>query len=122
MNKAFTQRYVTQRIKDGFSFTFYCDLCQRSYETEEIKTESFTEALQKAQSVAYLYFNKCHKCGKWICDEHYDESIMECVECSALKTRKQIKKNLKNTRKCKKCGTYIEEENCFCTLCGRAIQ
>lgn len=121
MDKAFTQRYETKRVKDGFSFIFYCDLCNAYYETEEIITDSFTEAFQKAQSIAYLYFNKCHECGKWICDDHYNVDVMECVECSGIKTRKGIKKSLITVRRCKNCGTYVEEENCFCTLCGKEI-
>jgi hypothetical protein len=93
MGKVFTQRYKTHRTKDGFRFAFYCDLCETLYETEEIITDSFEDALQKGQDVARLYFNKCHKCGKWICDEHYNENVMECIECSRPATlRKPIKK------------------------------
>lgn len=54
MNKDFTQRYKIHRMKDGFSFTFYCDLCESFYETEVIITESFEEALQKGQNDARL--------------------------------------------------------------------
>jgi len=60
--------------------TFYCsvehenitiDLCQ-------LKEE---QALQEAWSKARMYFNRCHKCGGWVCDEHYNEDVMKCIIC-----------------------------------------
>jgi len=95
MEKAFTQIYKTHRTIDGFSFTFYCDLCQSSYQTEEIKTDSFVTAFQKGQEVARLYFNRCCKCGKWVCDEHYNEDVMECIECSTPEIRRKPLKKMK---------------------------
>jgi hypothetical protein len=89
MEKAFTQRYKTYHTKDGYRFTFYCDLCETYYETEEIISDSFSEALQKGQNEAKFYFNKCHECGKWICDEHYNEDVMKCIECSRPSTRRE---------------------------------
>lgn len=120
MNKAFTQRYKTHRTANGFGFSFYCDLCEKSFNTDIIATYSFAWAFQQAQVIAKLHFNKCHKCGKWVCDQHYNENVMMCIECQpkdeAVKIVKKAKAGLSLI--CRKCGSEIETGNCFCTKCG----
>lgn len=124
MYKAFTQKYKTHHMANGFSFTFYCDLCEKSFDTDEFLTDSFVQAFYEAQAISKPYFNKCHKCGKWICDEHYNENVMMCVECQpkgeALKNEKKENKYIMSPI-CKRCGSRVETENCFCTKCGNII-
>ncbi len=93
MENAFTRHYKRKKHKSGYSFIFYCDLCNKKYCTDIIP-ESSTNALITAQKIAKQYFNKCHQCGKWICDEHYDENNMQCVECSAIQVGKDRKKQI----------------------------
>jgi len=124
MNKAFTQRYKTHRTANGFGFTFYCDLCEKPFSTDIIVTYSYTEAFQQAQVMAKLHFNKCHKCGKWVCDEHYNKNVMMCIECQPKGEAVEIARKIKAISPliCRRCGYEIEEENCFCTKCGNKTQ
>ena len=82
MTAVFTRRYETHKTLRGFCFTFYCDLCDGSVTTPEYQTDAFEEALSLAQSEARRQFNMCHQCGRWICDEHYNEDEMQCIACA----------------------------------------
>ncbi|MGB4661351.1 MAG: hypothetical protein WBI07_19415 [Mobilitalea sp.] len=84
MGEGFTQHYKIKKHLNGYSFIFYCDLCNKKYETIIINQNSLQDTIDLAQKTAKQYFNKCHKCGKWICDEHYDENLMLCTLCSLL--------------------------------------
>lgn len=122
MARAFTRRYDTVRVRHGFRFIFYCDLCEAGYETDEYLIESFHTAFERAQEEAQYYFNMCHKCGKWICDEHYNQDIMQCVECSVLPNRRRIKPDIPATKTCHHCRSVVDTGNCYCTLCGTPIK
>lgn len=123
MNKAFTQKYKTYRTANGFRFTFCCDLCEKSFDTKTITTYSFAQAFQQAQAIAKLHFNKCHKCNKWVCDEHYNENVMLCIECKPKNGKTTFVKISRADPPliCRKCGFEIETGNCFCIRCGNRI-
>jgi hypothetical protein len=65
-----------------YSFSFYCDECSAGYTTSPITAENEEAALATAKQRAQPYFNRCHKCGKWVCDIHYNEDAMQCVGCA----------------------------------------
>ena len=89
MTAVFTRRYETHKTLRGFCFTFYCDLCDGSVTTPEYQTDAFEEALSLAQSEARRQFNMCHQCGRWICDEHYNEDEMQCIACAPRRERRR---------------------------------
>ena len=122
VSRAFTTRYNTVRTQQGFRFVFYCDLCYTKYETEEYRLDSFREAFELAQEEAQYHFNMCHKCGKWICDEHYNQNVMECVECSFMRGRRKTKPGIPTTKTCPHCGAErLEIGDCYCPICGASV-
>lgn len=67
---------------ETFQFAFVCDLCDGSYITRPIRASSAKEALEQARLEARRHFNRCHCCGRWICDDHYNEDVMMCTACA----------------------------------------
>ena len=121
MNRVFSQRYETHKTKGGFAFTFYCDLCDRNVTSGVYFTKCFDDALSEAQAYAKRYFNMCHTCGKWICDEHYAEDDMQCIICSSQKERRPPEILISGIKTCPRCGRNNENCNCFCHCCGKSI-
>lgn len=121
MSKAFTKRYDTIKTPCGFRFAFYCDLCDKEYLTREYATSSFMEAFYQAQEEAQLQFNMCHQCGIWTCDEHYNQNVMACIRCAPIPGRKKFKQSDAAKKRCLYCGAALEQENCFCPECGKAV-
>jgi hypothetical protein len=64
-------------------------MCDYSYTTGWIAAGSDDEAQLLAEKEARHYFNGCHKCGRWICDDHYDMNEMMCVDCAQLPRMKE---------------------------------
>ena len=82
-------RYFTPHgfmvCKNGsYRFSFFCALCDDCYTTGRVIADSVSEALAIARQEARPHFNRCHKCGRWICDRHYNIDEMMCVECVPL--------------------------------------
>jgi hypothetical protein len=84
----FTARYTMIGEDGGFRFRFYCQLCEEGHLTGLISAGSFDEAFQIACSQAKRHFNGCHRCGKWVCDAHYNEDEMMCSNCAPQMGRK----------------------------------
>ena len=51
------------------------------------------------------HFNMCHACGKWVCDLHYNEETMNCVECAPKKMY------------CYECGKEVLIHEKYCKNC-----
>lgn len=103
----FTPKRRTEQSEDGYRFTFSCELCSHSYTTPVFPTRSLREALPLGERDARRHFNRCGRCHRWVCDEHYNENRMMCTECAP--------------RICVQCGASLLRDAQFCTLCG-AIQ
>lgn len=82
MVETLTSRFETIRTAGGWRFVFFCDLCESRYESVEFSCECPEEAFILAAEEAQSRFNRCHRCGKWICDRHYNIDVMECTECA----------------------------------------
>lgn len=82
MKSKFMARKRMHREGESYSFSFYCDYCSAGYTTSPITAENEGEALVIAKKRAQPYFNLCHNCGKWVCDTHYNEDLMQCIECA----------------------------------------
>jgi uncharacterized OB-fold protein len=83
-------------------------MCDYSYTTGWITAGSEDEARLLAEKEARQYFNGCYKCGRWICDEHYDKNEMMCVDCAQLAKEKTLlfdRGNIVSELPC-----YIEKE------------
>ncbi len=103
--KFLPRRYERRKTGDGYVFSFTCDLCHHTVLTPEIKTNSPNDAWEYVG----LHFNMCHCCSKWVCDIHYNEETMTCVECSPKKMY------------CCKCGHELLLGEKHCTNCGNKI-
>ena len=77
----FNARYTMSAENGGYRFRFYCAFCDGGYTTGLIHADCLETALSLAKQEAKHYFNGCHKCGKWICDRHYNIDEMTCTEC-----------------------------------------
>ena len=85
------KKYTKEETSSGFVFSFYCDLCKHSVVSPVLTEDSPDTAWDAAQKK----FNMCHKCGKWVCDTHYNEEEMTCIECTPKKMY------------CSECGSEI---------------
>lgn len=98
MGERFTNKYDTYKTEKGYRFTFYCDLCSFPVMSGTLINDSFDSALEQAQTYAKRYLNMCHKCGKWICDRHYNENEMQCIECCPVSEERQIHRIVPGSR------------------------
>ena len=83
MDVSFTPKSVMWQEDGAYCFTFFCALCQNGHTTGLIGSASTRDALAFAQQEARPYFNRCHICGRWVCDTHYKEAVMACTHCAA---------------------------------------
>ena len=67
---------------DTYQITYTCAMCDYHYTTELINAKSETDARLLTEDDARLLFNGCRKCGRWVCDEHYNMGEMMCVRCA----------------------------------------
>lgn len=102
MLQAFTKRCTDESTADEFSFTFYCDLCNKPWKSVPIpfsqakqkcfltgllglKTslwkEEHKDAFERANREAMFHFNRCTECKKWVCDDDFLEEENICLEC-----------------------------------------
>lgn len=85
MSLEFTSKSRVVRDEGKYVFTFFCDMCDRGCTTQVTGADSQKTAMKRAREEARQYFNLCHRCRKWVCDTHYNEDVMLCVECAPKK-------------------------------------
>jgi hypothetical protein len=84
-------KHVLIGMDGGYQIQYICALCSYHYTTGWIKAGSETVARGIAEREARRFFNGCHDCGRWVCDDHYDMKEMLCLTCSE-KNRSKAKK------------------------------
>ncbi len=82
MAAEFTSKSRVMRHGDKYICTFFCDLCDYGYSVDSVAEEKLRDTVMRAGEEARRHFNLCHRCRKWVCDEHYNEDVMMCVECA----------------------------------------
>jgi hypothetical protein len=75
------RKFNISTLQGGFRVTFYCSACDRKVTKEIYNVDNVEQALIVGWLESRKYFNRCHKCCAWVCDEHYNESVMKCVFC-----------------------------------------
>ncbi len=100
----FTPKCRIDHLAEGYRFTFTCERCEHSYTTPALLAESLRQTLALAERDARFHFNRCQRCGRWVCDAHYNENWMMCTDCAP--------------RICGQCGTALGNADQFCTVCG----
>jgi hypothetical protein len=78
----FTAKSTMAEENGRYRFTFLCALCGEGRSTQPIAADTAQEALEAARREARVYFNRCHRCGRWVCDDHYNEDVMLCTGCA----------------------------------------
>ena len=73
---------------DTYQITYMCAMCDFHHMTEMIYAKSESDARLLTEDEARRSFNGCHKCGRWVCDEHYNMAEMMCVCCAAKERNK----------------------------------
>lgn len=68
-------------LNDELTVTFYCSSCDMNVTIDICDVNNMEQALKEAWKEARKYFNRCHYCGAWVCDEHYNENVMKCISC-----------------------------------------
>ena len=76
-----TCKFEISAIKDGYRVTFYCSAGDQKHTGEVYDSQTVEQALKIAWNESKKYFNRCHQCGDWVCDEHYNEDVMKCIIC-----------------------------------------
>ncbi|MGI6192168.1 MAG: hypothetical protein ACOYI3_01205 [Christensenellales bacterium] len=81
MIREFTAKYIMESDEGFYRFKFFCSLCDYARTSGRIKASSAATAFKLAANEARKYFNRCCRCGKWVCDGHYNEDEMACDSC-----------------------------------------
>ena len=99
---------------DGNRYRFYCGLSGAlACTTKPFHEKTPEEELQIAwDTVGKKYFNRCHKCGRWVIDAAYNAEVLECVECAPYEAEPKYRKN---------CGVRIKTPARTCTSCGHKL-
>ncbi len=85
MENQFMVGYEVRTTPRGKRYAFFCQLTgEEVCQTEPITEQNPQLALALAKKSARPYFNRCQKCGRWICDKAYNIDEMMCVECAPL--------------------------------------
>lgn len=103
----FTAKRRTVREDAGFRLTFFCEICGSGYVTPPLACDTPKEAVRLGEQDARLHFNRCGSCHRWVCDEHFNENQMMCIDCAP--------------RICARCGTTIPKGVDLCTICGTSL-
>ena len=75
------EKFNIAGLNGGLTVTFYCSSCDMNVTMDICDVNNMEQALKEAWKEARKYFNRCHYCGAWVCDEHYNENVMKCISC-----------------------------------------
>lgn len=78
----FNAPYIIRPSPNGNRYAFYCQVTGKEvFLTNPIQSKNSPDALRIAKMEARPYFNRCYRCGRWICDEAYNIDEMVCTQC-----------------------------------------
>ncbi len=99
---------------DGRQYKFFCEISgARVFTTGPIVAETSDEELRIAWNEAKDKFNRCSRCGKWVCNAMYNADTLCCVDCSPWENPPNF---------CSHCGTKIPTREEFCRKCGSRLR
>lgn len=103
----FTAKCRTVHDGVGFRLTFFCEICGSGYTTPLFLCNTPQEALRLGEQDARLHFNRCLRCHRWVCDEHFNENRLMCTDCVP--------------RICARCNSPVSKGSTFCSVCGAPL-
>lgn len=113
MDKHLTARCRIIRSGKEQIYQFFCDLSGALVCAAKTKADC-GDALERLwETEARARFNRCRKCGKWVCDTMYNPDTLQCVECSPWEDTPAF---------CSQCGKKVESEEVFCADCQARLR
>ncbi len=106
-----TARYKIISDAGGNRYRFFCDLSGLAVcTTKPIRADTEKEGLALAwETEGRQHFDRCHKCGRWVCGAMYNPDVCECVACAPWE-------NLPSY--CPHCGAKLPSGDLYCRECG----
>ena len=109
-----TAHYLVIADEGAHRYSFFCDIAGALlYTSGPVRAETQEQEVEIAWEDARKYFNRCHKCGKWVSNAMYNADVAECVECAPWENF---------PRYCDYCGKEITSAGIFCPRCGKRLQ
>ena len=115
MEKHKTAAYKVIEKDGGRCYRFFCEasgmamVTTKRYPGTDPEQELETAWKNEGRS----HFNRCHKCGKWVCDAMYNTDVLHCVDCTPWEDKPKY---------CTQCGTKVDITDVFCRKCGVKLQ
>ena len=100
--KALTKNITDHSDTEHFSFSFFCDQCGKEWISEEklfsggvcdrvqnntalllLWSNEHRIAFEEASLEARVQYNRCPKCGNWVCDDCFNLGADVCRRCEA---------------------------------------
>ena len=110
-----TAKYKIIVDAGGNRYRFFCEASGAAViTTKPIQAETQEKELALVwESEGRSHFNRCPKCGRFVCDTMYNADVCRCVDCSPWELHPNF---------CKKCGEAISKGDAFCGKCGYRVQ
>ncbi len=107
-----TAKYKIIIDSGGNRYRFFCEASGAAVcTTKPVRADTQEKELALAwESEGKQYFNRCQKCGRFVCDTMYNADVCECVDCTPWE---------KTPNYCTKCGRKIPLGDTFCSECGK---
>lgn len=114
MDRKKTAAYSTIAEDGGNRYQFYCGVsgacvCTKQAYHADMPEEELMAAWENEGKV---WFNLCHKCGKWVIAAVYNPEVFECTDCAPFEYE---------THYCKSCGAKVADDIRFCPVCHRKL-
>ena len=95
-------------------YQFFCDLSGAlCCTTGPVRADTAEEELALAWEKGRHQFNRCQKCGRWVCDAMYNADVLECVDCAPWEEAPNY---------CVKCGAKVSPLDVYCRECGTRLR
>lgn len=104
--------YTIIKAAAGNRYRFYCEASGAAVYTSKPIPADAPDALEGAWAEARQHFNRCQKCGKWVCNVMTNADTLSCVDCSPWENP---------PRYCPGCGIALEGVNPYCRACGSRL-
>ncbi len=106
-------RYKIIREAIGNRYRFFCEASGAAvYTSGPIRADTPDEELKLAWEGGRQHFNRCQKCGKWVCNAMTNADTLSCVDCSPWENP---------PRYCPACGIKLEGIDPYCRACGTRL-
>ncbi len=106
-------RYAIIQEEDGRRYRFFCEASGAAiYTSRSIRADTPDREPELAWEEGRQYFNRCQKCGKWVCNIMTNADTLSCVDCSPWENP---------PRYCPECGIKLEGIDPYCRGCGARL-